>query len=49
MIDRITDGVDMFGRGGGCCPMVFRAGVYLLLCWFWCWFWFGYLLGQGRG
>jgi hypothetical protein len=32
-IDRIREGVvGMLGRGGGCCPIVFLARVYLLLC-----------------
>ena len=37
----------LFGQGGGLRPIVFLAGVYLLLCWYW--FRFRYLLGQGGG
>ena len=50
VINRIGEGVvGMLGQGGGHCPIVFLARVYLPLCW--CWFqsWFGCLLGQGGG
>ena len=48
VIDRMGERVGcMFGRGGGRCPIVFLAGVCILLLWylfrFWC------LLGQGGG
>src|SRR6266436_3341009 len=37
----------LFCQGGGLCPIVFLARVYLLLCS--CWFQFRYLLGHGGG
>ena len=41
--------VGILGRGGGRCPIVYLAGVYVLLCW--CWFRSRSrcLLGQGGG